>query len=82
MWRHMLIYTVKPGDSVDSISAAYGIPVPDILYNNQLPYPYRLTVGQSLLLSASPEQALPRYDPDALRAGRTVQQLSHNTGCE
>ena len=56
----MLIYTVNPGDSVDSISAAYGIPVPDILYTNQIPYPYRLTVGQSLLLSASPEQARPR----------------------
>lgn len=26
-----------------------GIPVPDILYNNQIPYPYRLTVNGTLI---------------------------------
>lgn len=47
----MLLYTVKAGDTVDSIADAYGIPVSTILYNNQIPYPYRLAVGQNLLLS-------------------------------
>lgn len=48
----MLIYIVQPGDSVDSIAAAYGIPADSIIYNNQIPPPYALAVGQALLLSA------------------------------
>ena len=47
----MTIYTVKPGDTIDTIAAAYGINVDTIIYNNQLSYPYRLAVGQALLLS-------------------------------
>ena len=43
----MLIYTVKPGDTVDSIAAAYGIPVSTIVYQNQIPYPYRLAIGEA-----------------------------------
>ena len=46
----MLIYTVKPGDTVDSIAAAYGIPVSTIVYQNQIPYPYRLAIGEALSL--------------------------------
>lgn len=48
----MTIYTVATGDSVDSIAAAYGISTDSIIYNNQLSYPYRLAIGQALLLSA------------------------------
>lgn len=48
----MEIYVVNPGDTVDSIAAANGVPVDTILYNNQLEYPYELAVGQALLLSA------------------------------
>ncbi len=47
----MTIYTVKPGDTVDRIADAYGIAADTIIYNNQLSYPYRLAVGQALLLS-------------------------------
>ncbi len=47
----MTIYTVKPGDTIDAIAAAYGIGADTIIYNNQLSYPYRLAVGQALLLS-------------------------------
>lgn len=47
----MEIYIVKAGDSVDSIAASYNIPVDSILYNNQIPYPYSLAIGQALLLS-------------------------------
>ena len=54
----MTIYTVQPGDTVDTIAAAYGIAANTIIYNNQLSYPYRLAVGQALLLSAgeSPQE--------------------------
>lgn len=47
----MEIYVVQPGDSVDSIAAAQGVSVDSILYNNQIVYPYRLALGQALLLS-------------------------------
>lgn len=47
----MLIYTVQPGDDIDSIARTYQIPVASIIFNNQLVYPYRLAVGQALLLS-------------------------------
>ncbi len=50
----MTIYTVKPGDSIDTIAASYHIAADTIIYNNQLSYPYRLAVGQALLLSAGP----------------------------
>ncbi|MCM1308983.1 MAG: glycosyl hydrolase family 18 protein [Butyrivibrio sp.] len=46
----MTIYTVQAGDSVDSIAAAYGVSADSVIYVNQIPYPYRLAVGQSLLL--------------------------------
>ena len=52
----MEIYVVKPGDSVDSIAAAYGVPVDTVLYNNQIEYPYELAVGQALLLSTGATQ--------------------------
>lgn len=47
----MDIYIVKERDSVDSISAQFGIAPETIIYNNQIPYPYPLAVGQALLLS-------------------------------
>ena len=46
----MLIYVVKFGDTVNSIAAAYGISAEDIIYSNQLVFPYNLAVGQALLL--------------------------------
>lgn len=48
----MTIYTVQPGDDVDSIAAAYGVSADSVIYINQIPYPYRLAVGQALLLQA------------------------------
>lgn len=49
----MLIYVVKEGDTVDSIAAAYSVPVNSVLYINQIPYSYSLAIGQALLLPAN-----------------------------
>lgn len=49
----MKIYVVKPQDSVDSIALSCGCPVSSILAVNQIPSPYALAVGQSLLLPSS-----------------------------
>lgn len=52
----MEIYVVKPGDTVDTIAANHGISVDALIYYNQIPYPYKLTVGLALLITngASP----------------------------
>ena len=52
----MILYTVQPGDSLDSIAARYGISSGTIAYDNQIPYPYALTPGAGLLLSQASMQ--------------------------
>lgn len=47
----MTIYVVQPGDTVNRIANNYGVPASTIIFNNQLPYPYSLAVGQALLIS-------------------------------
>ncbi|MCI8660620.1 MAG: LysM peptidoglycan-binding domain-containing protein [Lachnospiraceae bacterium] len=46
----MQIYVVKEGDNVDKIASAMGIAVETLIYDNQIPYPYRLAVGQALFI--------------------------------
>ncbi len=46
----MEIYIVRQGDTVNSISAAFTVPADRLIYDNQLLYPYRLAVGQALLI--------------------------------
>lgn len=47
----MDIYVVKQGDNVDAIAALAGIPVETLIRDNQIPYPFRLAVGQALFIS-------------------------------
>lgn len=47
----MEIYVVRPGDSVDSIAEALSAGAEQIIYDNQLVYPYELAVGQALLIN-------------------------------
>lgn len=58
----MQIYVVKQGDTVDTIAGEYGVSVEDIIYDNQIPYPYRLAVGMALLLRITGEGSAGRYD--------------------
>lgn len=46
----MVIYTVRSGDTIDNIAMRYQISAEDIAYANQIPYPYALAIGSSLLL--------------------------------
>lgn len=48
----MDIYVVKEGDTIDAIASAYRTTLEEISYANQIPYPYRLAVGQALLLES------------------------------
>lgn len=46
----MEIYVVRDGDNVDEIARQFQIPVEQLIYDNQIDYPYRLAVGQALLI--------------------------------
>lgn len=46
----MQIYVVKEGDSVDRIGADFGVNPLDLAWVNQIEPPYRLAVGQALLV--------------------------------
>lgn len=58
----MDIYVVKEGDTIDAIASAYRTTPEEISYANQIPYPYRLAVGQALLLESG----------TSLRTGRSA----------
>lgn len=46
----LIIYTVKPGDSVYKLATQYGITTNDIVFANQLSNPDRLAIGQALII--------------------------------
>lgn len=46
----MSIYLVKEEDTIDKIAGLYDVSVEEIAYINQIPYPYRLAVGEALLI--------------------------------
>lgn len=46
----MQIYVVKSGDTLDTIAADFGLGIETIAYTNQVLPPYRLAVGQALLI--------------------------------
>ncbi len=46
----MQIYVVTAGDNVDKIAEQFGVGVESLIYDNQLVAPYRLAVGQALLI--------------------------------
>lgn len=50
----MVVYTVKAGDTINSIAAAYGVTKESIIENNQLTNGDNLLVGQSLVIVGSP----------------------------
>lgn len=56
----MPIYVVKSGDTVDTIARDVEVAVSELIYDNQLVYPYRLAIGQALYIRGpkSEERAL------------------------
>lgn len=54
----MQIYIVKQGDTIDAIAAAASMEPLRLAFDNQIEYPYRLAVGQSLLISEEATSAL------------------------
>lgn len=51
----MQIYVVQRGDNVDQIAAGFNIRTERLIYDNQIDPPYRLAVGQALLIRSDAE---------------------------
>ncbi len=45
-----MIYVVVPGDNVDSIADSFGISAEQLVFDNQIEYPYALAIGQALYI--------------------------------
>ena len=78
----MDIHVVRPGDTVYSIAREYGVPMAQLLNDNQLPDPSRLVVGQTLVIQY-PEVTHTVRAGDTLLSiaamhGITVRQLLRN----
>lgn len=57
----MDIYVVQPGDTVDLIASYYNMDASQIIFDNQLLYPYALAVGQALFIGGgvrTPDRAI------------------------
>lgn len=52
----MQIHVVQRGESIDSIAADHQVPAAMLIYANQLVYPYRLAIGQALLIQEDMQQ--------------------------
>lgn len=74
----MEIYVVRPDDTVDRIAQEQGANVNSIIEINQLEYPYRLAVGQALLLDGRSPQAgnIGRRGREIFRSGYAYPFLS------
>lgn len=55
----MRIYVVQEGDTVDEIATQFTVPVYRVITDNQMIYPYRLAVGQALLIRLDADLARP-----------------------
>lgn len=70
---HLIIYTVRPGDSVYSIAQRYGVSSQEIILQNQLENPERLVVGQALVI---PVETIRHV----VTAGQTLYSLARGYG--
>lgn len=53
----MEIYVVTPGDTIDGIAMKLGANAEQLIYDNQLVYPYELAVGQALFAAGERRNA-------------------------
>lgn len=69
----MFIYTVRPGDTLGTISARFGVSPLRVAADNLISQPSRLAVGQSLIIMADSV----RY---TIRQGQTLYSLAQEYG--
>ena len=59
----MIIHVVQQGDTVGKIAQVYGVAAESIIFDIQLPPPYSLTIGQSLLIVGAERTPLEARNP-------------------
>lgn len=69
----MEIHVVRPGDTLSSIAARYGVPLSVLLNDNQLPDPERLVTGQTLVV----RRPVRLY---SVQPGDTLSSIARETG--
>ncbi len=78
----MVIHVVRPGESLYAIAQEYGVPVSQVLNDNQLANPARLVVGQTLVIRFPQQvhtvQSGQTLSSIARQYGLTVRQLQRN----
>jgi len=60
-------YVVRPGDTLNSIAARFGVSVSELIRVNRLTPPYLVYPGQTLYIPVTPEPRPPRPDADLER---------------
>jgi len=82
----MVNYTVREGDTLNSIAARFGVPVQELIRVNNIPYPYYIYVGQTIFVPTRPapapvpqnvERRLDRLEDRAERAERQLRSLDN-----
>lgn len=56
-------YTVRAGDTLNSIAARFGVPVQELIRVNNIPYPYNIFIGQNLFIPIRPVPPVPPVPP-------------------
>ncbi len=69
----MEIHVVRPGDTLSSIAARYGVPLSVLVNDNQLPDPERLVTGQTLVV----RRPVRLY---TVQPGDTLYSIARDTG--
>ena len=82
MGYYMLIYTVQPGDTLDSIAREYGVPLSRIISQNNLDPSVNISIGQTIVITY-PNQVYTVQNGDTLQGianlyGVSVNQLLRN----
>lgn len=78
----MVIHVVRSGDSINSIAQEYGVPISQVLNDNQLVNPSQLVIGQTIVIRF-PQQVHTVQEGQTLfsianQYGTTVRQLQRN----
>lgn len=78
----MDIHVVRPGDTLYTLASQYGVPMAQLIQDNQPPDPARLVVGQAIVIQY-PEQVYVVREGDTLSSiaranGLTLRQLLRN----
>ncbi|MDF2483872.1 MAG: hypothetical protein K0R46_40 [Herbinix sp.] len=72
----MEIYIVQVGDNINTIANRFGVPVDRLAYDNGLEFPYRLILGQAIII-AFPKQTHTVQEGDTLQSIADMYQVSY-----